>query len=311
MSGFSADWLDLREPVDAASRDVELNAELLAWRQKRGRLSVLDLGSGTGANFRYLAPLLGGEQRWWLVDNDPALLAHGEELCRRWMTERESNPSLEWRLLDLTGDWEASIHLPPLEKEGRGGFRAGNGAENPPSPPFSKGGTERVDLVTASALIDLVSAAWLERFARRCREWRAAVFVALSYDGRMAWEPDLEYDERVREHVNRHQRTDKGFGPALGPDAPATLAILLRQLGYWVMLRPSPWLLEPERAALQAALLEGWVEAVRAIAPESTGWLNDWAAQRHRLIEQGASRLYVGHWDLFAWLKGDVSTKPD
>ena len=33
-----------------------------------------------------------------------------------------------------------SIHLPPLEKGGRGGFRTGNGAKNPPSPPFFKGG---------------------------------------------------------------------------------------------------------------------------------------------------------------------------
>lgn len=279
MTGFSADWLDLREPVDAASRNPEPNTELLAWRQRRDHLSVLDLGSGTGANLRYLAPLLGGKQHWRLVDHDPALMARGDELLRPWLAERKPNLSSEWRRLDLARDWE-QLDL------------------------------QDVDLVTASALIDLVSAAWLERFARRCREWRAAVFITLSYDGHIAWEPAMKGDERVREHVNRHQRTDKGFGPALGPDAPATLAILLRQLGYWVMLRPSPWLLEPERAALQTALLDGWVEAVRAIAPESAGWLDDWVAQRHRAIEQGDSRLYVGHWDLFAWLKGDASTEP-
>jgi len=271
-NSFSADWLALREPADTASRDAELNAGLLAWRQKRGHLSVLDLGSGTGTNFRYLAPLLGGEQRWWLVDHDPVLLADGEKLSREWAKQRGIEPTLTWRLLDLVGDWE-QLDMPDI------------------------------DLVTASALIDLVSADWLGRFARRCREWQAAVFVTLSYDGRIAWEPALEDDERACEQVNRHQRTSKGFGPALGPDAPATLAILLRQLGYWVMLRPSPWLLEPEYAALQTALLEGWVQAVRAIAPESSGWLDGWATQRRRLIEQGASRLYVGHWDLLAWLK--------
>ena len=273
MSGFAVDWLALREPVDAVSRNPELNAELLAWRQRCDNpLSVLDLGSGTGANLRYLAPLLGGEQRWLLVDHDPAMPARGDELLRRWAAARESSPSLEWRLLDLNRDWER-LDLPD------------------------------VHLVTASALFDLVSAAWLERFARRCREWRAAVLVALSYDGAIIWEPALEGDEALRERINRHQLTDKGFGPALGPAAPAALAILLRQLGYWVMLRPSPWLLEPERAALQTALLDGWVKAVRAIAPESAGWLDDWSAQRHRAIEQGDSRLRVGHWDLFAWLK--------
>jgi hypothetical protein len=59
MSGFSAEWLALREPVDAASRNPELiAADRLATARARF-LSVLDLGSGTGANFRFLAPLLG------------------------------------------------------------------------------------------------------------------------------------------------------------------------------------------------------------------------------------------------------------
>lgn len=273
MTGFSGDWLDLREPVDAASRNPELNAELLAWRQKRDRLSVLDLGSGTGANLRYLAPLLGGEQHWWLVDHDPALMARGDERLRPWLAERKPNLSSEWRRLDLVHDWERLV-LPD------------------------------VHLVTASALIDLVSATWLEKLARRCHEWRAAAFVTLSYDGHIAWEPAMKGDERVRERVNRHQRTDKGFGLALGPDATASLATQLRQLGYRVMLRPSPWRLGPEHAALQTALLEGWGEAARQLDPESTSWLDDWSACRHRLIEQGNSRLYVGHWDLLAWLKG-------
>lgn len=269
MSGFSADWLARREPVDAMARNVELTAELLTWRRGRETLTVLDLASGTGANFRFLAPVLGGEQRWRLVDHDPALLARGEELSGPWVAERGMNPMLDWRRLDLVHDWER------LDCRG-------------------------VHLVTASALLDLVSADWLERLAQRCRDARAAVFMALSYDGSIVWEPALAGDESVRERVNRHQRTDKGFGPALGPDAAATLAILLRKVGYWVMLRPGPWVLEPEQAEMQRTLLEGWVEAARQIAPAEEDWV-DWLAQRRHWIDRGESRLRVGHWDLFAW----------
>ena len=269
MSGFSADWLARREPVDAMARNVELTAELLTWRRGRETLTVLDLASGTGANFRFLAPVLGGEQRWRLVDHDPALLARGEELSGPWVAERGMNPMLDWRRLDLVHDWER------LDCRG-------------------------VHLVTASALLDLVSADWLEQLAQRCRDARAAVFMALSYDGSIVWEPALAGDESVRERVNRHQRTDKGFGPALGPDAAATLAILLRKVGYWVMLRPSPWVLEPEQAEMQRTLLEGWVEAARQIAPAEEDWV-DWLAQRRHWIDRGESRLRVGHWDLFAW----------
>ena len=269
MNGFTAEWLALREPVDAAARNAELTAELLTWRQGRGPLTVLDLASGAGANLRFLAPVLGGEQHWRLVDHDSALLARGAELSGSWAAGQGMNLMLDWQRLDLVRDGER------LDFPG-------------------------VQLVTASALLDLVSAEWLERLARRCAQWGAAVFIVLSYDGRIVWEPALAGDERVREQVNRHQRTDKGFGPALGPDAAAMLAILLRTLGYWVMLRPSPWFLEPEQIDMQTALLEGWVEAARHIAPVEEDWA-DWRAQRLDWIQQGKSRLRVGHWDLFAY----------
>ncbi len=270
MSGFSADWLALREPVDAAARNPELTARLRDWRRGRGPLTVLDLASGTGANLRFLAPLLGGGQHWRLVDHDPALLARGEEQCGAWAAEQKMNLALDWQRADLVGDWE------------RLDFRGAR-------------------LVTASALLDLVSVEWLERLAQRCRDARAAVFVVLSYDGSIVWEPALAGDERVRKQVNRHQRTDKGFGPALGPDAASTLAVRLRNLGYEVMLRPSPWRLEPQQRAMQTALLEGWVGAARAIAPEAEDDWADWLTQRRRWIERGTSRLRVGHGDLFAW----------
>ena len=95
MSHFSAAWLALREPVDTVSRHAELTARLIDWRQGQGPLSVVDLGSGTGANFRFLAPRLGGEQHWRLVDHDPALLMqHGSY----------ENCTVERHCLDLAAD---------------------------------------------------------------------------------------------------------------------------------------------------------------------------------------------------------------
>lgn len=267
MSGFSADWLALREPVDALSRNQELTAPLIAWRRQPGCLSVLDLGSGTGANYRFLAPLLGDQQHWWLVDADPVLLADGAARCAD-----PAGVAVARLCLDLTDGWERLDAVKPT-------------------------------LVTASALLDLVSADWLESLAQRCQAWRAAVLIVLSYDGTIVWEPALADDHRVCAWINRHQRTDKGFGPALGPDAAPALAALLANRGYQATLRPSPWRLGPEQAALQTALLTGWVDAARQIAPDSAGELTAWAKRHRSWIAQGQSRLTVGHWDLFATFK--------
>ena len=79
-AGFSADWLQQREPFDAAARSA---AEArLRIRQRLARscptagapLRLIDLACGTGANLRWLAPQLSGRQQWLVVDHDAALL---------------------------------------------------------------------------------------------------------------------------------------------------------------------------------------------------------------------------------------------
>jgi hypothetical protein len=67
-------WLDLREPADAAARSSEL-AERLARHLPAGDLLVIhDLGGGSGAMARWLAPLLPGPQHWVVHDRDESLL---------------------------------------------------------------------------------------------------------------------------------------------------------------------------------------------------------------------------------------------
>jgi SAM-dependent methyltransferase len=80
---IAAGWLALREPADARARDAAaatllppLRAGLAASDRE---LRIVDLGAGTGANLRWLAPRLPAPERqhWLLVDHDPDLLARG------------------------------------------------------------------------------------------------------------------------------------------------------------------------------------------------------------------------------------------
>ena len=70
----SGEWLDLREPADAAARDPELVESLRRRLPSAGRLVIHDLGCGTGSMGRWLAPLLPGPQHWVLHDRDEDLL---------------------------------------------------------------------------------------------------------------------------------------------------------------------------------------------------------------------------------------------
>jgi SAM-dependent methyltransferase len=216
---------------------------------------LIDLGCGTGSNTRYLAPRLPPGQRWLLVDHDATLLE------------------------------QARLALRGLKIEAR--FQALNLAHELPH-------LQEHDGITASALLDLASAAWLDRLARWCHG--RPLLIALTFDGRLGWQPPAVEDETIRQRFLAHQRTDKGFGPALGAAAVAYMARRLVGDGYCVSTAASDWRLGPLDAPLLAATLEGVIAAVADIDDPPAPWV----ALRRSQHAAGQLHLAVGHLDLLA-----------
>lgn len=265
MSGFSADWLRLREPCDARARSGEL-ARALRARLLLRPLQAVDLGTGTAANIRYLAPRLGGEQSWLAVDNDPLLIAQLPSVL--------TGPGFDCRLAARRLDLATGLEALPL---------AG------------------CQLVTASALLDLVSASWLQLLARRCAAADAAVLFALTYDGRVQCSPPDPDDDWLCRLVNQHQCGDKGFGPALGPQAAHHACAVFEALGFETRMAASDWFIEAHERALQGELIDGWARAARECAPADAQRIAAWGARRRAHLAAGDSRLRVGHQDFIAW----------
>lgn len=74
---YAPEWLELREGPDAAARAGDLIDPLrirLANLPGKAGLVIHDLGCGTGSMGRWLAPRLDGPQHWILHDRDPYLL---------------------------------------------------------------------------------------------------------------------------------------------------------------------------------------------------------------------------------------------
>lgn len=278
---FSAEWLALRAPADTAARAASLTALAADWLATRQAvtgqaLRLADLGTGTGANARFLAPRLPGPHAWRLIDHDPALLEQAQARCAG-LRAAKGRPALFSPLLSK---------LDELAQDALRDF----------------------DLVSASALIDLVSDDWLTSYALALTTAGAATLIALSVDGRWRFStPQGEHsdpdDAHVRAAFNDHQRRDKGVGGALGPDAAPRLADLLRAQGYRVLIAPSPWrlsLANTQHAALARALLTGWHDAACEQRPDTAARIADWHDRRLHSLGQPDMLLEVGHVDLFA-----------
>ena len=159
-----------------------------------------------------------------------------------------------------------------------------------------------LQLLTASALLDLASARWLDDLLGHCRAAGCQLLFTLSYDGRCVLEPAHVDDATVIALVNRHQRTDKGFGPALGPAAVRTARELFAGLGYRMHAQQSDWRLGSHEASLQNALIDGWLGAAVAMAPSAAASLEAWSRLRRAQIEHSRLRMEVGHVDIAGWL---------
>ena len=274
MSGFSAAWLDLREAADHRARNRKLARALArhfdGWRP----ISVVDLGCGTGSNLRATAPLLGPEQHWIVVDVDEALLEAAVARLTAWadgadrqqdklvLSKGAKRITVELRRADLARDLDAALG-------------------------------PNANLVTASALFDLVSSEFMARFAAALARRKSAFYTVLTYHGDQRWTPEHEADAALLDAFNAHQQGDKGFGPAAGPDATDALREAFGAAGYTVEEGESAWHLGAGDEALIAELATGFAAAAGETAQVDARTIAAW---------RGITRIgaVVGHTDTLA-----------
>ena len=291
MSGFSAEWLALREPVDHRSRNLALQAQVIQFLGQikaidSGSIHITDLGSGTGSNLRALAPYLGFKQSWTLVDYDTDLLRSARASLIAWadsvvsankrkstltasgliqpltITKNSNTIAIEFRCTDLVHDYRAILDKP-------------------------------ADLITAAAFFDLVAEPWLAQF---CAALTHPLYTVLTYDGIEKWNPPEAIDADVLRVFHAHQSTDKGFGAAVGPTGGERLQSLLQTQGFTTVCAPSPWVMDQHDRALIEQLAIGSARAVREIGALPNALVNQWEQTR-----RNAMHCEIGHVDLFAF----------
>lgn len=261
----SREWLALREPADAVARASDLVEPLERHLPTAGRRVIHDLGCGTGGMGRWLAPRLPGPQHWVLHDHDAdlLLLAAAE---RPGPAVDGATAIVETKQSDIT-------RLPP-------------------------GDLANASLITASALLDLLTEDELARLVSICAGAGCPILLTLSVVGRVELTPAEPLDRRVAAAFDAHQRRTTPGGRLLGPDAVALAAEAFGRLGAEIIVRPSPWRLGASQAELAAEWFIGWVSAACEQQVELAAETDRYKRRRLAQATAGQLTVIVHHADL-------------
>ncbi|MFE1292511.1 class I SAM-dependent methyltransferase [Streptomyces sp. NPDC058751] len=264
---YAPQWLQLREPADAAARAVDLLDPLrirLANRPVRGGdLAIHDLGCGTGSMGRWLAPRLDGAQHWILHDRDPYLLHF------------------------------ATVGAPTAAADGS---HVGVTTQRGDIGRLTADALAGASLVTASALLDVLTGEEIDRLAAACAGAGVPALLTLSVAGRVDLTPADPLDAEITEAFNAHQRR----GDLLGPDAVTAACEAFARHDATVRVHPSPWRLGPDEAELTAEWLRGWVGAAVEQRPELAERAEAYLESRLAACAAGELRVVVHHSDVLA-----------
>jgi trans-aconitate methyltransferase len=265
VTRVSGRWLALREPADAAARATELVEELRQHLPATGRRLIHDLGCGTGAMGRWLAPLLPGPQRWVTHDRDPDLL-QATAADPPGPAADGARVRVEARQTDIT-------RLRPEE-------------------------LADATVITASALLDLLTVDELAELVRVCVGARCPALLTLTVVGRVELSPSDPLDHRVAAAFDAHQRRMTERGRLLGPDAVAAALEEFGRMGAEVLVAPSRWRLGAEHAEMAAEWLTGWVAAAREQHVELGAVVGNYTDRRLAQARAGQLAVTVEHADL-------------
>ncbi|MFJ1749088.1 class I SAM-dependent methyltransferase [Streptomyces sp. NPDC088116] len=233
-----------------------------------GELVIRDLGCGTGSMGRWLAPRLNGPQHWILHDRDPDLLDRA--VARMPRAAADGSP------VTVTTEQGDIAALTAADLAG-------------------------TSLVTASALLDLLTRDEVESLAAACAGAGCPALLTLSVAGLVELTPADPLDAEIGRAFNAHQRrVDHGRG-LLGPDA-ITVAreTFNRQDGGTVRTYASAWRLGADESELTAQWLRGWVGAAREQRPELAPLADAYLTHRLATCAAGELRAVVHHSDLLA-----------
>ena len=281
-------WLSHRFACDAAARHAATERQFLDFfAQHQTTLRLVDLGSGTGANFRYYFERIPHPQSWTLIEQDPAL----SEACRVSLRQFADERGYTWE----EEDGQLRINKP------------GQTA----TVSLVSGRIEQVeqltdltqtDAITANAVFDLLSFEQFDTLVGKLIQYEVCLLATLNYY-ETSFLPFAEEDHRFLRLYHTHMKRPQPFGMAMGADCSEEMLDLLEQHPMAVAQGGSQWHLKKHHSTMHHYLLHFMENALHELnlsAAERQGF-DQWFEEKRQLSRERKLEIIVDHSDIFAY----------
>lgn len=285
-SDLTPGWLAARYLFDMKSRALRLEQKFIASLPQGKKLRLVDLGTGTGANFFYLSKRIPNPQHWLLTEQDHDLLQSIPQCIDQFSALYEPPAAASWMERLESGEISYEIIAGDI-------FTSCQNFLKLPC-----------DAITANAVFDLNSEDQFRSLIRSILSSPSAsapLYFTLHLDGQLSLNPSDIHDRLVCNRYQQHMARKQKFGSAMAANAANLMRQIMSAEGYQVQACSSPWeisgehenFLQENLSFMKSALLDGSKLDEQEI-------LTAWFQKRERQIARGELEMVIGHSDLLA-----------
>ncbi len=277
---FTSSWLTLREPYDILAR----NKNLKNFIKKSD--SILDIGSGTGAFSRWCLENNILFDTMTLLDHDEKLLNNSQRITSRFCKDKRlilkkiskkefkvedpiNNSSYEFKTLNK--DLALSINL-----------------------------TNNYDVLSMSALIDLLSANYLSKLFDNIK-CNKIIAMSLCFNGKINWNSKNSHDKYIVNEFNKEQQSVREGNISLGYKSIEKVKLLSQKKKFKFTIYDSSWKLSSKsdnNKSFHQKYLETIYKPLKRNNQVDKRILEKWFISKIKLINNGSLETRVGHNDI-------------
>lgn len=285
QTGFETGWLNERFRFDNAARNPPVEQAFLQFLSAKQSITIVDIGSGTGANCLYFLEKSEHDQQWFLVEKDSRFA----QPTIQKLVEFAERSGYDFQTLEDLFKIETVTKKVSISLVKDDFFRLPELVD-----------LKKVDVVMAAAVFDLLSEDQFIALADNIFSNQIALLTTLNYTG-MSFQPELSLDKKYIALYESHMNRRQDFGKAMGKNAAVFIEKYFHKKGYPFIKGESIWQVSPADLKMHDYLfgfMENSISQMLSEADEIHAF-QQWLSDKRSLSQNQLLAIEVQHVDFF------------